>query len=486
MNSFLTERYHALRDFQKRALRERLRDSPKALRMLDFLEAHPDGKFSMPEAVNTIYSESGESFSVRQNRFFKLRKKVQELIETPQEEGKAPVDLLPLELDYLRCRERMNANHYSMARKSLVKLIEDCRRRNVFELLPGAINSLLYCNLALNVVDETEKLCDDLEEAAGLLSDLHQMQALHRRIYSATTGRPDTTKAEALLARCATLARRHSEWPRFRMYHTFISMTAGPASLGRDIRALGKAVSTLERIVREHPDIPCQVYEKHFQEITQYYLASSRGVHAFATGDAEACYQSFAESWDIMSRTPDFRVRKTESVFINKITAEVATGRFHDGLRTAEALIEFHKLQHEEDKRLQGFSILAMIYTYCFNTIPCPDPDFLLGKLDDYIRAMRKSRGPLLGDAYSTKAIFLFMLGRFAEANRIMRKEENAGAFVMHNMPEYTELLKMSPSSPPLKVAALRERIEKKLRQSLPGDRRQNYQRALDLVGLLG
>jgi len=126
-----------------------------------------------------------------------------------------------------------------------------------------------------------------------------------------------------------------------------------------------------------------------------------------------------------------------------------------------------------------------MIYTYSFDKIKCPDPEFLVGKLDEYIRSIRREGGKGIGDAYATKAVFLFMLRRFDQCNRIMRRKEVENIFHHHGLPLYTELLKLNSASPKSKVLDLKRKINQMIKETRSAELIQHHRRALNLLALL-
>src|ERR1041385_5871622 len=184
MNSLLQNRYNELGKEEIFLLRKRISDSPRALLLFDFLEKRKEKKINTNDAVDFIYKGDSEKFEVVRNRFFKLRKQVIDLINDSGKSSSANgMLLLPLEEKLYRCRQLISENHFQLAKNELRQLIAECREANIFEILPEAIGQLIYCNMAMNVLKENEKLLTELNEASSLLNDLRQMQVLSRKIY---------------------------------------------------------------------------------------------------------------------------------------------------------------------------------------------------------------------------------------------------------------------------------------------------------------
>jgi tetratricopeptide (TPR) repeat protein len=484
VNQKLAERYHRLSPSQKKALRDKFADAPRAKDLIRFLDAHHGELFSMSEIVNGVYADRQVSFQTRQNRFFKLRQKMMDELEEFSTQTHGGGHLFPLEKVYYDCRDQMQANHFHLAKKGFVALIKECREKNVFELLHLALGSLLYCKQALNETTDLYRLLDEYDEAIMLNRDLEQMHACHRRMY-AFASEKQYSRLEALMNEVRALATRHKQWPRFGYYFAFMDMTLGNAASGQDLHKLKLCVDRVEKQYRKYKHIPCVNYEAHYADIILFNIQMTRGILSFASGDAENAFKLISAAFDIADLTPGIRIRKTESLYINLITVANGTGRYEQAIRISEKLIEFHRSQKEERKRLGAYSTLAMIYTYSFDKIKCPDPEFLVGKLDEYIRSIRREGGKGIGDAYATKAVFLFMLRRFDQCNRIMRRKEVENIFHHHGLPLYTELLKLNSASPKSKVLDLKRKINQMIKETRSAELIQHHRRALNLLALL-
>ncbi len=485
MNNVLQSGYDSLHSEEKRNLRQRLSDSPRAILLLDFLEERRGKKFNTVDAVNTVYSdESDEEFTTLRNRFFKLRKHIIETLDENTVNTGTGVSLLPLEEELFRCRQMIGQNHFQQADKQLKALIAECKRLNVFELLPDAYNQIVYANLALNNFKEHERNLRDLEESSKVLDDLRTMQVLSRRIYVGAITR-NTKEVVKQLQAMRRIVLRRSAFPRFELIYHFVVVTNAPSVPGYSGKGHARHLASLKKISAKHPGMPAANFEPNGAALMQYYLLVADGSHHFMRGDVQTCYNLFKESWDIMERIPNLKLRKSESNFKNRIAIEVATNRFRDAVKTAHDLIEFQKENKNEEKRLNGFAELAVIYSYAYPALKCPDPEFLSRQLKVFTSLLKREKSVLLGDGQSTQAIFAFMNKDWKLANTIMQNKAAQDVFTSMDLEIYNEVLLMSPAMPVEKIKEVKKRAQTMLDKSFSSDRVYSLKRVVNLIGIL-
>jgi hypothetical protein len=485
MNQLLQNRYNELGPDELFQLRHKLSDSPRALRLIELLEKRRDKKININDAVDFIYKGEDGNFETLRNRFFKLRKQVIELC-TEQSNGNASsgISLLPLEEQLYKCRQLVSENHFQLARNELRQLISECRRQNIFELLPDALGQLIYCNMAMNVLKDNEKLLNEISDASELQNDLRQTQASSRKIYLYAVSR-QYQLIPAVLRQMRRMAIMRSGFPRFRMlYHfTIVGYTIGVP--GFTTRAHARHLSSLKKLLEKFPGMPAGYYEPNGSALMQFYMLTAEGTHLYMKGDVASCYKFFSESWEIMERTPNLRIRKAESYFSNRIAIEVATGRYREALKTAEDRIEFQKEQRQEEKRLKGFAEMATIYSYAYPTLKCPDPEFLTGQLKNYVSLLRKNDSASLHDGQTILAIFYFLNAEWKACKKIMDDAGCRNVFSSMKLDIYNELLVMSPATPLEKIELLKIEIEKQLHKVVSSDHVFSIRRALILLNFL-
>jgi hypothetical protein len=485
MNQLLQNRYNELGSEEITQLRHRLKDSPKALKLIDLLENRRKRKINTVDAVEFLYGDSEETFEVLRNRFFKLRKQLLGLMETRGNKGNGnSVQLLPLEEKLYRSRQLIAENHFQLARTELRALAAECKKLNVFEVLPEAINQLIYCNLAMNLLHENDHLVDELTEASALLDEFRQMQALSRKAYLSAIARnqKNITKATQQMRRITI---RRAAYPRFKILYHFTVFSYWAGVPGATTKSSARHLTALKKLTEKHPGMPAGYYEPNAPALMQFYLLMGEGTHLFMKGNINGCYELFRDAWEIQERTPNLRIRRSESHYLNRAAIEIATGRYRDALKTAEDLIEFQKEQRQEEKRLKGYAEIAVIYSYAWPTLKCPNPEFIAGQLKTLASVMRRNNSPGLADVLSTQAIFHFFMRDWKTANKLITDEKVRKVFTDMDVDVYIKTLELSPKAPAEKIDAIKAEVAKQLHSSVSADRVFSLKRVQNMLKLL-
>jgi hypothetical protein len=426
MNQHLSDTYTNLPPSQRDDLKSRLKESPRALLLLEFIERSPGKHFSTRDVVSNVYGDemSSTSFGVLQNRFFKLRKKILDLIA----EGPGTEDnlLLPLEKEFYECRRIVGTCNYRQALLQLKKLQQECLRLNVFELLPGTVDLMLYCCQATQELSEIDVLLTEQEKANLLLSVLQRQQMLARQAYLISSTKTYDA-ARPLLRQMQQTAQRYEAYPRFLMHYHLTSVLLGAAGFGNEPHALSRHIRALNELSARYPDVPLGHYEHNGKMITQYYLAYARCGLSFYRGETEEAYSHLMECWRILTTTPGMRFRITEGIYLNRMSLATVIERYREAIDTGEEYLQFLRNQNKEEQRLRAYSELAQIYLYAYPQIRCPDPEFFLSKVDAWIRHTRSHKlDAMHTNALNIKAAFLFFYGSREESYRFARRNQIA------------------------------------------------------------
>jgi hypothetical protein len=164
MNSLLVDTYKKLSETQKTELHQRHKDSLVMLRLHDYLGQLTTADFKTSDAVTYVYKGSHEDYRVLENRYFKLRKK---LIDDMQSlSGTSTPQQLPEEEAMLnQCKYLLTLGDKKEAYKKLTALEATCWERNIFELLPAILDTIIFCNQAFNELAKNKDAYKRMEKA---------------------------------------------------------------------------------------------------------------------------------------------------------------------------------------------------------------------------------------------------------------------------------------------------------------------------------
>lgn len=488
MNNFIRESYLRLPEVSRQNIRRHFSDSPKMMLLLDFLEHVKQKNFSVHEAVAAVYGEEEqtESFHVLRNRFFKLRKKLAQALETGIESNPvSDVLLLPLEEEYFRCRTLIQNTFFNDARNRLEQLIRTCWEKNVFELLPDALSQIIFCSAPLNSFSDNPRYYKELKEASALLNAVHMQRLYARQAYEATA-LYGYKKAREYVSKMQPIAKQYSKYPRFELYYQFTAFTLGASTHGNDFRVLARHQKRVHELTALHPDIPVGFYEPHSSELIRYMMANAEGMYAYLRGDIENCYQHMLESWKIAEQVPGLRVRKSDSQYSNRVAIEIATGRYHDALKTADEMLRFLKDQKDEKKRLKAYGEMLLTYTYAFPKLRPPNPEFLIQKTAELLRLFRKTKSLYYNELLLAHVVFLLQNGYPAEAQKLFRLPEFPEALKQEDMLVYGEIITFAiKKKTTLRAADIRKKLESNYSNLRDVSKTASLQRGLRLLDFL-
>lgn len=483
MNHDLKEWYLNLKPFEKEKLKSQFSESPKALRLLDFLDRYREKSFRTNDVVTFLYKdeEDNQPYEKLQNRYFKLRKKLIESFSMQPVSG----DELPLvqeERTLLNCRTLINRNNFVAAKRELAALAERCWELNIFELLPEALHQLIYCNQALNDYAGNEKIFEEQERSIRLQAELREQQMLSRIAFDRFVMKGFNSCRE-VIKKMHQLALRNKDYPRFMLNYHFSSVTLGSSSTGNKLHALSRHFRELEEIVAKNPGMPSINYEPNHPLLLKYYMTYSRGMYEFMKGDIEASYKAFREAWSVLDAVPDLRVKKSENSYRNKIHIEITAQRYEEALQTANGLLEHQKVQNAKENQLLTYYEIVQIYTYSFPDIRGDNPAFLLRKLDEYIKALKK-KDPLqvLGEVCVTKAVFLFIHKQYEEARAFSKTKECRANLEQRSLQVYHDLFELPFRNTEAARQQLTDKLKKQIYNTQNADLQFPLKRALKLI----
>ena len=131
---------------------------------------------------------------------------------------------------------------------------------------------------------------------------------------------------------------------------------------------------------------------------------------------------------------------------------------------------------------MNAFAELAMIYTYAYPIVKCPNPDFISSQLKAYTALVKKNEKYGLSVALSTQAVFAFMCKDWDTVKRVMKHETAGSVFHSMNLGVYVELLALTPDSPADKVADVKKKIHQMLNNAVTSDMVYSLRRALSMM----
>jgi len=427
MNKALYDSIKKLSATEMSELRFKLKDSPVGLSFIDFFEQCTNRNFKNRDVVEHIYKNEIDKkpYSVLENRFFKLRKKItDEFLNADQGE----IGLLPEEeLELHRCKSLIRDNDKETAYHRLVILEKDCWEKNIFELLPSIIDQLIFCNQSFNRLERNELLFARLEKAIDLLADISKSMMIARKVYEINFKR-GIKYAKKELESLKDLAVKHSKYPRFDMcyHHVALYYKLGSSDYIDEMQVISRHYTQFRKLNDKYPLMPLVGYRINYKQYQHFHFQLIAVFYHFNRCEFEEAYLAMKEMWDMMEADETiFGIYKTESSYFNMINAMLATGRDIEADKIADLYLDFLKENDQTEKLSFAHTLKALIWCAAYPKITNVNTNFFLQKVDEYIRAVKKNENRLvsLGETEMLKAKIYFIEKKYEKAIEQLKVE---------------------------------------------------------------
>ncbi|MBL4650421.1 MAG: hypothetical protein JKY03_11885 [Aureispira sp.] len=364
MNEELFLLFCELNSTHRIALDEAFRKSPKMLRLINFLKT-VETTFKTPKAIHLVYKEELDTVEYPKliNRFYKLR---QQLIEWLYHYLKKTENYSSKEEQRLNfIRYLVNKNQFKNALEKAMKLEKHCRKLNLFELLPGVLNMIIYARQCLffggdKVLIEVEK---DLLEAIEWHQVLQKLHYYHQQSYRVV----NEEGYQEVLKAVRKLIAPYKHLPRFALLYHYIAFSKGCmilVNVQKATNALMRHLNKLEAILKENPQIPMVFATTNYTKIDPYNLLLLKAVFYFYRGQFNQSAKALQERDRIETANPNLPYPISESEIRNTITILIVSKQYRLALKKWEQLVAFYK-KHEQEERLD-LALLEKANIYFF------------------------------------------------------------------------------------------------------------------------
>jgi hypothetical protein len=449
-------------------MRFRLKDSPVGLSFINFFEQCTNRNFKNRDAVQYIYKEELEKkpYAVLENRFFKLRKKINdEFLSAVDDEG----GLLPQEeLELHRCKQLVRDNEKEAAYQRLVILEKECWNKNIFELLPSILDQLIFCNQSFNRLDRNEPLYERLEKAIELQADIGKCMMLARKVYEINF-RLGIKMAKKELEMMKDLAVKHAGYKRFDMcyHHVSLYYKLSSADYINDMQVISRHYTAFKKLNEQYPLMPLIGYRVNYTQYQHFHFQLIAVFYHFNRCEFEEAYLAMKEMWEMMEADKTiFGIYKTESSYYNMINAMMATERFAEADKVADQYLHFLKENSQSEKIPFAYSLKAMIWTNAYPKLQTSNADFLLGKVEEQSKVLKKRDNVLIsyGEIELLKARMLFLRGEHQKALGQLENEAVQKFMKQHGLAElYRDLFSLALDGRTAETKQKKEELKKKL-----------------------
>ncbi|MDZ4844948.1 MAG: hypothetical protein SH857_05290 [Chitinophagales bacterium] len=407
------------------SLRSHFRDAPKALKLLQFLTTQRSEKLNMCHAVQHVYgAKAGDrNYTVYENRFYKLRKKIEDHLH---EQDEPRMTTLTAEEKALMEAKSLIANgKFADAEKMLVTSEKNCRNKNIFEILPETIDLLIQARQSLNKLEGSKELHQEFAEAITLYADMMEAKNLTRQIYEVNF-KQGIKAAEPLFRRMAKLDRQHKKFPRFKLIYNFVAgyykVGAGGTEYLDKTNVTNRHIGVAKKIMQRYPEMPVVHYTANGQVTQRYRLMELQAMCYYnALRFAEAADEISQLYASVMQPQSPMNRMKNEILFTNILHMLVAASRYKEALKVAQEYLKFLIENKRHEQSGNAYAEIANIHVSMFPQPSGYNPLLLLKKADEHIAALKKTNKNYFSrPMMAMKVKLLLTLERYNEAEKLI------------------------------------------------------------------
>ena len=406
-------------------LRDHFRNSPKASRLIEFIVSLKEEKLSTREAVKQVYGVKHDidDYAVYENRYYKLRKKIEDHLNV----NAAPSNAILTDEEKMLHEAKMllAGGRFAEAEKILMTTEKNCLSKNIFEILPEALDALIQARQSLNKIEENIPLHRSFRESLTLYADLMEAKNLARQVFEVNF-KLGIKAAEPLFKRLAKLDRKHKQYPRFKLIYNFVAgyykVGAGGKEYLDKTNVTNRHIGVARKLMRQFPDMPAVHYSATGQAAQHYRLMELQAMCYYnALRFDEAAEEMLRLYASVMQPQSSMNRMKNEILFTNAIHMLVAANRFAQALQTARDYLKFLLANKRHEQVGNAYAEIANIHISMHPNPSGYDPVMLLKRLNEYLAAKKKEKGDYFDRSLlMMKARLLFTLDQVGEAEKLL------------------------------------------------------------------
>lgn len=435
MNDLLLQKVKNLTENEWNHLQKQMEYAPLLKKLAFTFRNHQEGNLKTRTLVHAVYGNAhSEDFAVLENRLYKLRKKLSDLLQSLS--GNVATRKLAQEEETKElCKAMIEIGELAQAIKTLGFLEEQCYSNNIFELLPEIIDMLIQANQSLNRFSETQKLYPKFEETTLLYIALAKMKVLARQVYE-TNVNQGIHATQPLFKQMDLIARAHTQFPRFKLIYNFVAAyyKAGSGGKNGNVKsyAVSRHIAVAKELMKQNPNMPIIGYSKDFQQVQQFRIKELETMFLFRQFRFEEAATVCNELLkDVLEPTNKLKRLLNEVLLSNTIHVNIAAKNSEKAFEAVKIYFQFLRDNKHHERMPRAFCELANVASTLHIKPPFLNAKTLLKGIDDFIADAKKNKySDLETSARFLKAKTLFLLGKKEAALKIFESKEVQNHFL--------------------------------------------------------
>lgn len=409
MNKILHNSYHQLSKRDKSLLKNQFKSSPVMLRLITFLNSSSPN-FKNFQAVEFIYEKS-RSYRILENRYFKLRKKLLEFLDTTSQT--ATEDPIKNKIDSIK---KLSLTNSQGAANEIKKFKKFLYSKCLFEYIPP-LNELAI-NISHNAIDNLypDSLFKEKNELTQLLAEIELMRKYTYEAYNHFLNN-HTASSNAINA-LKKLALKHKKIIRFKLVYLIASTDIAITNYKqKNKKQIARQLQKMISLYKKNVDIPFLFADANYQQknITRildveknYYYSIAEYNKAFKINNQWLAYKAY--------HTPNIVADKLNANVLLLICME----NYEDAKKHLEILSQYYRDHGLKDNLI--FEDLLTFYIYFLSFSISKNQIILFkNKFESFLQKYPDSR---VASTLKTCLLLIYILNRqYIDSIKLYYKE---------------------------------------------------------------
>lgn len=451
------------------------------LNFLGFLEKQTEDKFRTQDAVLHLYQikSSHKDYTLYENRFFKLRKKVFDYF------AETVAEIHPVfaeqELKLQEIKHLCIDGKHTEATALMILLEKELWENNIFELLPELLDLMIYNNQLSKKNVENGPIYKRCETALALYQDLAEARLLGRQVYD-TNITSGLKKTAPYLQKLQRLSIKNKAYPRFKLMYNLASAVSklggGGLDFKHDFKITNRFITVINQLHDLYPQMPDFRLIAGYSTIQTFHFRNldvMNNFNAFRFREAAALVTELYKS--VIDEHSSMRRMQSTVFFTSTCLVQLLGERYLEALETANTGISFLSARKETDKLPFAYADVVRAHIMLHPIKSGYSEAFIAEKAEQYIQYHKgyKVFDYNYREALWLKVKHLLVTGKYKEAVVFFNKTDVAIGFVDKRLTDYfhkcVELLMSSNSDRKQQADIIQQEMKTlRLKATLPPD----------------
>ena len=401
MNKQLLHTYRQLNPTEQLNIRKSLNGQTLPLRLLDFLEACTNESFFNRDVVLFLYPEQTQPYSVLENRYYKIRKKLLDYLNMQSFDQASQSLFHRYEIELKTMQRRIREGQVTKTYAKLENLVNRLWNLNLFELLPEAIDSLIFANQTFNRLDKNQDLHQQYNLSLNLHTDLLQCLNRARKVYEVNFSM-GMKAAIVHLNELKRFALKHPSYPRFKYCYEFASAyyKLGSREYVHAMNIVGRHMNSVWNLHNLHPEMPLFNFRVNYEYSQRYHLLEIRAFYLYNTCHFKSSYETYKQLLQEPGNSKSQLGLVNETTYINAIRGALAAEQPKDALDYGRKLSQFQAANNKHNAFNPVWMVYLQVYLDYGIQVQEKSPDDLYQQLlTDIVLLEQQGNRVFLGEA---------------------------------------------------------------------------------------